>query len=93
MEEQFKTLIVLSHYLEVIVATPLLDVSNILFGSMTVIKICISCYLLYPLVQTARFRQFWDEAAKSRNILETIPGILNWLPFDFFSSHFSLSIE
>lgn len=39
MEEQFKTLIVLSHYLE-----------------------------------TARFRQFWDEAAKSRNILEAIPG-------------------
>ncbi|GAB2291584.1 Eukaryotic translation initiation factor 3 subunit K [Dionaea muscipula] len=39
MEEQFKTLIVLSHYLE-----------------------------------TARFRQFWDEAAKSRHILESIPG-------------------
>ncbi|XP_039144999.1 eukaryotic translation initiation factor 3 subunit K [Dioscorea cayenensis subsp. rotundata] len=39
MEEQFKTLIVLSHYLE-----------------------------------TARFRQFWDEAAKHRSILEVIPG-------------------
>ncbi|EYU25803.1 hypothetical protein MIMGU_mgv1a012800mg [Erythranthe guttata] len=39
MEEQFKTLIVLSHYLE-----------------------------------TARFRQFWDEAAKSRHILEVVPG-------------------
>ncbi|KAL0308380.1 UNVERIFIED_CONTAM: Eukaryotic translation initiation factor 3 subunit K [Sesamum radiatum] len=39
MEEQFKTLIVLSHYLE-----------------------------------TARFRQFWDEAVKSRHILEVIPG-------------------
>ncbi|URE28909.1 hypothetical protein MUK42_15805 [Musa troglodytarum] len=39
MEEQFKTLIVLSHYLE-----------------------------------TARFRQFWDEAAKSRSILEVVPG-------------------
>ncbi|KAJ6815632.1 eukaryotic translation initiation factor 3 subunit K [Iris pallida] len=39
MEEQFKTLIVLSHYLE-----------------------------------TARFRQFWDEASKNRNILEVIPG-------------------
>ncbi|KAJ0987470.1 hypothetical protein J5N97_005826 [Dioscorea zingiberensis] len=39
MEEQFKTLIVLSHYLE-----------------------------------TARFRQFWDEAAKNRSTLEVIPG-------------------
>ncbi|CAL5375639.1 unnamed protein product [Camellia sinensis] len=39
MEEQFKTLIVLSHYLE-----------------------------------TARFRQFWDEAAKSRHLVEVVPG-------------------
>ncbi|GFP82129.1 eukaryotic translation initiation factor 3 subunit k [Phtheirospermum japonicum] len=39
MEEQFKTLIVFSHYLE-----------------------------------TARFRQFWDEVAKSRHILEAVPG-------------------
>ncbi|CAD6202366.1 unnamed protein product [Miscanthus lutarioriparius] len=39
MEEQFKTLIVLSHYLE-----------------------------------TARFSQFWDEAAKNRHILEAVPG-------------------
>lgn len=39
MEEQFKTLIVLSHYLE-----------------------------------TARFRQFWDEAVKNRSILEVVPG-------------------
>lgn len=39
MEDQFKTLIVLSHYLE-----------------------------------TARFRQFWDEAAKSRHIVEIVPG-------------------
>ncbi|MQL80212.1 hypothetical protein Taro_012650 [Colocasia esculenta] len=39
MEEQIKTLIVLSHYLE-----------------------------------TARFRQFWDEAAKYRSILEVVPG-------------------
>ncbi|XP_072972659.1 eukaryotic translation initiation factor 3 subunit K [Typha angustifolia] len=39
MEEQFKTLIVLSHYLE-----------------------------------TARFRQFWEEAAKNRSILEVVPG-------------------
>ncbi|KVH94021.1 Armadillo-type fold, partial [Cynara cardunculus var. scolymus] len=39
MDEQFKTLIVLSHYLE-----------------------------------TAKFRQFWDEAAKSRHILEVVPG-------------------
>lgn len=39
MEEQFKTLIVLSHYLE-----------------------------------TARFRQFWEEAAKNRHILEAVPG-------------------
>ncbi|XP_028759969.1 eukaryotic translation initiation factor 3 subunit K-like [Neltuma alba] len=39
MEEQFKTLIVLSHYLE-----------------------------------TGRFRQFWDEAAKNRHIVEAVPG-------------------
>ncbi|KAL5572292.1 hypothetical protein UlMin_021889 [Ulmus minor] len=39
MEEQFKTLIVLSHYLE-----------------------------------TGRFRQFWDEASKSRHIVEAVPG-------------------
>ncbi|XP_008783088.2 eukaryotic translation initiation factor 3 subunit K [Phoenix dactylifera] len=39
MEEQFKTLIVLSHYLE-----------------------------------TARFRQFWDEAGKNRSVLEVVPG-------------------
>ncbi|XP_043810469.1 eukaryotic translation initiation factor 3 subunit K isoform X2 [Manihot esculenta] len=39
MEEKFKTLMVLSHYLE-----------------------------------TGRFRQFWDEAAKSRNIVEAVPG-------------------
>ncbi|KAK8934800.1 Eukaryotic translation initiation factor 3 subunit K [Platanthera zijinensis] len=39
MEEQFKTLIVLSHYLE-----------------------------------TARFRQFWEEAVKNRHILKVVPG-------------------
>ncbi|NP_001132842.1 uncharacterized LOC100194334 [Zea mays] len=39
MEEQFKALIVLSHYLE-----------------------------------TARFRQFWDDAANNRHILEAVPG-------------------
>ncbi|CAL9093910.1 unnamed protein product [Musa textilis] len=39
MEEQIKTLIVLSHYLE-----------------------------------TARFRQFWEEAAKNRSTLEVVPG-------------------
>lgn len=25
-------------------------------------------------LQTARFRQFWDEAAKSRHIVEVVPG-------------------
>ncbi|XP_078441351.1 eukaryotic translation initiation factor 3K [Wolffia australiana] len=39
MEEQIKTLIVLSHFLE-----------------------------------TARFQQFWDEAAKNRHILDAVPG-------------------
>ncbi|XP_061950614.1 eukaryotic translation initiation factor 3 subunit K-like [Populus nigra] len=39
MEEQLKTLIVLSHYLE-----------------------------------TGRFRQFWDEVAKNRHIVEAVPG-------------------
>ncbi|KAK4483713.1 hypothetical protein RD792_010915 [Penstemon davidsonii] len=54
MEEQFKTLIVLSHYLE------LYNIDLILS--------------LYLHTQTARFRQFWDEAAKSRHILEAVPG-------------------
>lgn len=31
---------------------------------------------LLPL-QTGRFRQFWDEAAKNRHIVEAVPGILN----------------
>jgi translation initiation factor 3 subunit K len=44
MEEQFKTLIVLSHYLE-----------------------------------TGRFRQFWDEAAKTPHILEAVPGTNQFL--------------
>lgn len=39
MEEQFKTLILLSHYLE-----------------------------------TTRFGQFWEEASKSRHVLEAVPG-------------------
>lgn len=26
------------------------------------------------LLQTGRFRQFWDEAAKSRHIVEAVPG-------------------
>ncbi|KAJ0091107.1 hypothetical protein Patl1_13677 [Pistacia atlantica] len=26
------------------------------------------------LLQTGRFRQFWDEAAKSRHIVESVPG-------------------
>ncbi|KGN66334.1 eukaryotic translation initiation factor 3 subunit K [Cucumis sativus] len=39
MEDQFKTLIILSHYLE-----------------------------------TGKFRQFWDEAAKNRHIVEAVPG-------------------
>ncbi|KAJ6913812.1 eukaryotic translation initiation factor 3 subunit K-like isoform X1 [Populus alba x Populus x berolinensis] len=50
MEEQFKTLTVLSHYLE-----------------------------------TGRFRQFWDEAAKSRHIVEAVPGFN-----EFFDSFFCL---
>jgi len=25
-------------------------------------------------LQTGRFRQFWDEAAKSRHIVEAVPG-------------------
>lgn len=33
--------------------------------------------MLLPYVQTARFRQFWDEAAKSRHIIEVVPGMYN----------------
>ena len=32
----------------------------------------VSLYLLH--FQTGRFRQFWDEAAKSRHIVEAVPG-------------------
>ncbi|KAK4478999.1 hypothetical protein RD792_014508 [Penstemon davidsonii] len=32
------------------------------------------CLYLIPERVTARFRQFWDEAAKSRQILEVVPG-------------------
>ncbi|KAL0338843.1 UNVERIFIED_CONTAM: Eukaryotic translation initiation factor 3 subunit K [Sesamum angustifolium] len=32
------------------------------------------CLFLIPERVTARFRQFWDEAAKSRHILEVVPG-------------------
>jgi len=34
---------------------------------------CIKCEHLLSL-QTGRFRQFWDEAAKSRHIVEAVPG-------------------
>lgn len=37
-----------------------------------------------PRLQTARFRQFWDEAAKSRNILEVVPGELIARVIQFF---------
>lgn len=66
MEEQFKTLIVLSHYLEVCICfsftwlEQLFEIRN----SWT------------SLFQTGRFRQFWDEAAKSRHIVEAVPGNL-----------------
>lgn len=71
MEEQFKTLIVLSHYLEVCLA------SSILFKCHEHDNCKELCHTLMPLlhVQTARFRQFWDEAAKSRHILEVVPGM------------------
>ncbi|KAF7143365.1 hypothetical protein RHSIM_Rhsim05G0002100 [Rhododendron simsii] len=32
------------------------------------------CLFLIPERVTARFRQFWDEAAKSRHIVEAVPG-------------------
>jgi translation initiation factor 3 subunit K len=65
MEEQFKTLIVLSHYLEVCFL--LCFLAHICYAS--------SMNTPYPLcLQTGRFRQFWDEAAKSRHIVEAVPG-------------------
>lgn len=69
MEEQFKTLIVLSHYLEVC--------------------FCHVTWLVYIqeretdkyfILQTGRFRQFWDEAAKSRHMVEAVPGE-KWIAF------------
>ncbi|KAJ4824556.1 Eukaryotic translation initiation factor 3 subunit K [Turnera subulata] len=65
MEEQFKTLIVLSHYLEVCLCLCNFSCSNVWSErSFT--------YLFH--LQTGRFRQFWDEAAKSRHIVEAVPG-------------------
>ena len=29
---------------------------------------------MYAAVQTARFKEFWNEAARNRDILEVIPG-------------------
>ncbi|KAF2530956.1 hypothetical protein F2Q70_00033441 [Brassica cretica] len=57
MEEQFKALVVLSHYLE-----------------------------------TGRFQQFWDEAAKNRHFLESVPGFE--LAIQAYASHLlSLSYQ
>lgn len=66
MEEQFKTLIVLSHYLEVF----------LLWSYLFDLHACVEWNtknLLPP--QTGRFRQFWDEAAKNRHIVEAVPGM------------------
>lgn len=63
MEEQFKSLIVLSHYLEV---CPLAFLHFLEHVAQNV--------LVLHALQTARFQQFWDEAAKSRHILEVVPG-------------------
>nr|GFC00578.1 eukaryotic translation initiation factor 3 subunit K [Tanacetum cinerariifolium] len=30
--------------------------------------------LLFDYLETAKFRQFWDEAAKARHILDLVPG-------------------
>jgi translation initiation factor 3 subunit K len=67
MKEQFKTLIVLSHYLEVLSTW-----SNLCTFSSLVWNLHLSQVLH---LKTARFRQFWDEAAKNRNILEVVPDI------------------
>lgn len=42
-------------------------------------ELCINVVSLH--LQTARFRQFWDEVSKSRNIVEVVPGILCVLIF------------
>lgn len=65
MEEKFKTLMVLSHYLEVCLC----------LGYLTSIILEIETYKYLLLhLQTGRFRQFWDEAAKSRHMVEAVPG-------------------
>lgn len=38
-------------------------------------------------LQTARFRQFWDEAAKSRHIVDAVPGISKISSIACFVSH------
>lgn len=66
MEDQFKTLIVLSHYLEVCVYSIIVP--------MDMHSLNVTTLYLYLHLQTGRFRHFWDEAAKHRNIVEAVPG-------------------
>ena len=33
-------------------------------------------------LQTGRFRQFWEEAAKSRHIVEAVPGCFIFLIYE-----------
>lgn len=67
MEEQFKTLIVLSHYLEVHFSVYL----DLFWQNYPCIS-TVNNYFIF--LQTARFRQFWDEAAKNRHMVEVVPG-------------------
>lgn len=67
MEDQFKALIVLSHYLEV-----RKHQYKFILGSRKGVHWLFKTLVL--LLQTGRFQQFWDEAAKNRHIFEAVPG-------------------
>lgn len=87
MEDQFKTLIVLSHYLEVSSSSSLVayaaDGESIQKAHYLGILL-LTVLIFYTLhLQTARFRQFWDEAAKNRQIVEVVPGKMKYIAVAF----------
>lgn len=45
---------------------------------------CVHVLYLHPDLQTGRFSQFWDEAAKSRQIVEAVPGNEDFLSMSWW---------
>ncbi|KAK6126687.1 hypothetical protein DH2020_039567 [Rehmannia glutinosa] len=71
--ERMSTQIVARILIKALMATPAPDFSLCLFLIPERVNICLTM-CLYLSLQTSRFRQFWDEVAKSRHILEVVPG-------------------